>query len=37
MMAAIVIVSAGTIAINELMRIWEARVGRWQAALLAAR
>ena len=35
LMAAIVIVSAGTIAINELMRIWEARVGRWQAALLA--
>ncbi len=36
MMAAVVIVSVGTILVNELMRLWEARVGRWQAALLAA-
>jgi NitT/TauT family transport system permease protein len=36
LMAAIVLISVVTIALNELMRIWEARVGRWQTAQLAA-
>jgi NitT/TauT family transport system permease protein len=32
LMAGIVIVSIATIAINELMRLWEARAGHWLAA-----
>jgi len=35
MMAGIVVVSIATIVFNEAMRLWEARVGRWQAAALA--
>ena len=30
LMAATVLISAATILINELMRIWEARIGRWR-------
>jgi hypothetical protein len=29
-MAATVLISAATILINEIMRIWEARIGRWR-------
>ena len=36
LMAGIVIISLGTIAINELMRLWEARVGRWQISAWAS-
>jgi len=36
LMAAIVLISVATIAVNELMRVWESRVGRWQAAQLAS-
>lgn len=32
LMAGIVIVSVATIAVNELMRLWEARAGRWIAS-----
>ena len=35
-MAGIVIISLGTIVINELMRLWEARVGRWQISAWAS-
>jgi ABC-type nitrate/sulfonate/bicarbonate transport system permease component len=30
LMAATVLISAATILINEIMRIWEARIGRWR-------
>ena len=33
LMAATVLISIATILINELMRIWEARVGRWRHAV----
>jgi len=33
LMAATVLISATTILINELMRIWETRVGRWRQAV----
>jgi len=33
LMAATVLISAATIAINETMRIWELRVGRWRKVL----
>ena len=33
LMATTVLISVATILINELMRIWEARVGRWRHAL----
>ena len=36
LMAGIVIVSVATIAVNEVMRLWEARVGRWQQSALMA-
>lgn len=36
LMAGIVFISIGTIAINELMRLWEARVGRWQRVQMAS-
>lgn len=31
LMAAILLISLATILVNELMRVWEARLGRWQA------
>jgi hypothetical protein len=31
-MAATVFVSIATILVNELMRLWETRVGRWRLA-----
>lgn len=36
LMAGILFISIGTIAINELMRLWESHVGRWQRAQMAA-
>ncbi len=36
LMAATVLISIATILINELMRIWEARVGRWRQAVESA-
>jgi ABC-type nitrate/sulfonate/bicarbonate transport system permease component len=33
LMAATVLISVATIVINETMRLWEARVGRWRAAM----
>jgi NitT/TauT family transport system permease protein len=36
LMAATVLISIATILVNELMRIWEARVGRWRYAVDAA-
>jgi NitT/TauT family transport system permease protein len=36
LMAATVLISIATILINELMRIWEAHVGRWRHAMDAA-
>ncbi len=33
LMAATVLISAATILINELMRVWESRVGRWRQAV----
>jgi hypothetical protein len=32
-MAATVLISVATIVINESMRIWEVRVGRWREAV----
>jgi len=32
-MAATVLISVATIFVNEIMRIWEGRVGRWRHAL----
>jgi hypothetical protein len=34
-MAATIFISVVTILINEAMRLWEARVGRWQYAKVA--
>jgi ABC-type nitrate/sulfonate/bicarbonate transport system permease component len=36
LMAATVLISLATILLNEAMRIWEARVGRWRASALAS-
>ena len=35
LMAATIFISVVTILINEAMRLWEARVGRWQYARMA--
>ena len=35
LMAATIFISVVTILINEAMRLWEARVGRWQYAKVA--
>jgi NitT/TauT family transport system permease protein len=35
LMATTVLISVATILINELMRIWETRVGRWRHAMEA--
>ena len=35
LMAATIFISVATILINEAMRLWEARVGRWQYARMA--
>ena len=36
LMAGIVVVSVGTILLNEAMRLWEAHVGRWQIAHMSS-
>jgi ABC-type nitrate/sulfonate/bicarbonate transport system permease component len=36
LMAATIFISVVTILINEAMRLWEARVGRWQYAKVAS-
>jgi ABC-type nitrate/sulfonate/bicarbonate transport system permease component len=36
LMAATFLISLATILMNEAMRIWEARVGRWRASALAS-
>jgi NitT/TauT family transport system permease protein len=33
LMAATVLISVATIFVNEIMRIWEGRVGRWRHAV----
>ncbi|MBI2371459.1 MAG: ABC transporter permease [Deltaproteobacteria bacterium] len=36
LLAGILLVSVATIALNEVMRLWEARVGRWRSATLGS-